>query len=190
VSQIKPYPSIKELVLDIVRRHKGLIDFDAVTSEVKKHFPTSKWDKSHWAWYRNQIANGRFKPQFSEEILRNLCTTTKQPENGVADVRVKEVGDTILNQARTQMDSACGEDQDFRFKVNRWVYSRLQLDERKIKTPIKKSLWRSGVRACQQCGKSFDSIKGVELHRKNSRLDYSVNNCVLLCDPCHQMLHG
>lgn len=146
------------LVLDLVRQHKGLIDFDTVTSQVKKNFPTSKWDKSHWAWYRNQMANGRFKNQFSEEIRRNVSATTKQPQNPVSDVRVKRVGDSILSKARTQIEAECGEDQDFRFKVNRWVYSRLQLDERQVKGPIKKSLWRSGVRSRQRCGGGNRSI--------------------------------
>lgn len=41
----------------------------------------------------------------------------------------------------------------------------------------------------QRCGKPFDNIKGIEIHRKDSRLNYSVENSVLLCRPCHQTLH-
>jgi 5-methylcytosine-specific restriction endonuclease McrA len=58
--------------------------------------------------------------------------------------------------------------------------------EIQLKKPIKKALWDSGIRACQNCGKGFSSIKGVEIHRKDGNLGYSKENCELLCRPCHQ----
>jgi hypothetical protein len=35
-------------------------DYEATTKQVLKGFPASKWNKSHWNWYKNQIKNGRF----------------------------------------------------------------------------------------------------------------------------------
>ncbi len=43
------YRTIKGLVFDYVRKHEGAVDYDPLTAEVKKHFPESKWKKTHWA---------------------------------------------------------------------------------------------------------------------------------------------
>lgn len=187
MNQEKRYASIKELVFDVVRRSKGSVDYQTVTSNVRSAFPKSKWDKTHWAWYRNQMTRGRFKELFTEEVRRNLQITTKHLEAKGTENRVKHFGDAILKHARSVIDAECGEEQDFRFKVNRWVYSRLQQDEIRVKRPIKKHLWNSGIRSCQGCGKDFDSLKGVEIHRKDSRRNYSKDNCLLLCRPCHEL---
>jgi hypothetical protein len=187
MNQEKRYASIKELVFDVVRRSKGSVDYQTVTSHVRSAFPKSKWDKTHWAWYRNQMTRGRFKDLFTEEVRRNLQITTKQLEGKGTENRVKHFGDAILKHARSVINAECGEEQDFRFKVNRWVYSRLQQDEIRVKRPIKKHLWNSGIRSCQGCGKDFDSLKGVEIHRKDSRRNYSKDNCLLLCRPCQEL---
>jgi 5-methylcytosine-specific restriction endonuclease McrA len=52
--------------------------------------------------------------------------------------------------------------------------------------PVKQSLWDSGMKTCQGCGKEFQNLKGIEIHRKDSSLEYSTENCELLCRPCHQ----
>lgn len=59
------YRTIKALVLAFVHECKGRVDYDAVTHEVRLHFSASKWQRTHWAWYRSQIVRGRFKAQFS-----------------------------------------------------------------------------------------------------------------------------
>lgn len=187
---IKPdgfYSSIKELVFDVVHRTKGSVDYQTLTSHVRSAFPKSKWDRKNWTWYRNQITTGRFKTLFPEEIRENLRSATKQPVGNGSENRVKQIGDAILKHIRSVMNTACGEEQDFRFKVNRWVYRRLQQDEIRVKRPIKKHLWNSGIRSCQSCGNPFDDLKGVEIHRKDSRRNYSNDNCLLLCRPCHEL---
>ena len=63
------YPSIEKLVVDLVTKHKGSLDYETVTSNFKTAFPTSKWDKKHWAWYRTQIVNGRFKNPLFLDVL-------------------------------------------------------------------------------------------------------------------------
>src|SRR5882724_8324450 len=105
------YPSIKELVFDAVRQTKGFVDFQTITSQVRSAFPKSKWDGTHWSWYRNQITMGRFKNLFSEEIRNNLRTTTKQRETHSSENRVKPIGDAILKHARSVMNTECGEEQ-------------------------------------------------------------------------------
>ena len=101
---------------------------------------------------------------------------------------MKKIGDSILKHVRSEFDKASPVDEDFRFKRNRWVFSRLQQDEIRAKRPIKRALWESGEKSCQLCGKGFESMKGVEIHRINGDLPYSESNCQLLCRPCHQKL--
>ena len=101
---------------------------------------------------------------------------------------MKRIGDHLLSQVRFIIALAAKEDVDLRFRLNRWVFSRLMHDEIRIKKPIKKILWNSGVRACQACGERFESIKGVEIHRKSATSNYSVENCELLCRECHEQL--
>jgi hypothetical protein len=102
------------------------------------------------------------------------------------DDKVKSLGDPILDHIRFVIGLAAGGDQVLRFKINRWIFARLLQDEIRVKRPIKKALWDSGMTGCQICGKEFDSLKGVEIHRKDSTQGYSVDNCLLACRECHQ----
>lgn len=183
----RTYASIKELVFDCVHRANGAADYESVTAEVCKHFPESKWQRSHWAWYRSQIKQGRFKDEFSPEERSNL--DPKKTEEKGERSEVKRVGDAILEHARLVMDLAAGDDVDLRFKLNRWVYARLQLDERRAKSVIKKELWRMGMTSCCKCNKRFPALNGVHIHREDGDAGYSLQNCILLCRPCHQKLH-
>jgi DNA-binding transcriptional regulator YiaG len=61
------YPTIKALVLDFVHRCRGHVDYEALTKEVKTHFPASRWKKTHWTWYKHQILHGRFKGLFTKK---------------------------------------------------------------------------------------------------------------------------
>jgi len=77
------YTTIKALVFDFVHSCGGKVDYEALTSEVKKHFPASKWQDSHWSWYRNQIVRGRFRRFFSEIELAALSRrVTASPPAG------------------------------------------------------------------------------------------------------------
>lgn len=204
----KEYRTIKALVFDYVRKVNGHGNYNDVTRLLSQHFPHSHWKKSHWAWYRYQITKGRFKDEFPAEVIANLkvggqlpatapsapVVTPHQaaPERGrgphARDPEVKRIGDHLLSQVRFIIALAAKEDVDLRFRLNRWVFSRLMHDEIRIKKPIKKILWNSGVRACQACGERFESIKGVEIHRKSATSNYSVENCELLCRECHEQL--
>ena len=32
--------------------------YEKLTALVRQHFPTSKWQKTHWAWYKSKIKTG------------------------------------------------------------------------------------------------------------------------------------
>ncbi|MCE5327689.1 MAG: HNH endonuclease [Planctomycetaceae bacterium] len=209
MSNSESFRTVKALVMDWVHRCEGDVDYDALTREVARHFPDSKWKKTHWAWYKNQIMNGRFRSQFSQDELRALglakgkSKAPAMPPQTTAeatgaplvrgpqarDADVKKFGDALLNHVRLVISLAAGEDIDKRFKLNRWVLSRLLQDEIRVKRPIKKKLWDMGMQSCKACGEPFESIKGVEIHRKNGAVAYSVENCELLCRECHQELY-
>lgn len=193
------YRYIKDLVFDIIHRSKGFVDYETVTAEVKKYFPQSKWKKTHWAWYRSHIKHGRFRDEFSDEERANLEQYNKRggwkKSNQIKGKRlrkenkVKRIGDAILKHVRFVIGEFAGDDVDLRFKLNRWVFARLQGDENKAKGPVKKKLWnKMKNKKCPSCHKKFKTIKGVEIHRKDQTRGYSVENCILLCRTCHQKL--
>ena len=204
------YRTIKALVLDYVHRMNGMVDYKELTKKVLEHFPKSRWQKSHWSWYSYQIRAGRFKNEFSDKERANIGHGQKgriseRPPTPVAlkhksetlapsrghrpkDPEVKRLGDGILEHVRFVIALAAGDDSNLRFKLNRWVFARLMHDEIRAKRPIKKKLWEGGIRSCQACGQAFASLKGIELHRKDSTIGYSVENCELLCRDCHQEL--
>ncbi len=115
-----------------------------------------------------------------------LGTTTPIRGPQPKDSEVKRLGDAILDHVRFCVGLAGRDDSHLRFKLNRWVFSRLLQDETRAKRPIKKELWESGMQTCQACGQPFASLKGVELHRKDSDKGYSAENSELLCRECHQ----
>lgn len=201
------YRTIKALVLEFVHRCGGKVDYASLTQEVRKHFPTSKWQRTHWAWYRHQILRGRFKNLFSEEERATLSQASGTPREvaspmperqdgtggltrgpAAKDPEVKRIGDALLSHIRLVISLAVGGNLDKQFRLNRWVFSRLLGDEIRIKRPIKKLLWEGGMRDCQACGEGFGSLKGVEIHRKDGSQGYSADNCELLCRECHQEL--
>ncbi|GAH31372.1 unnamed protein product, partial [marine sediment metagenome] len=104
--QNDPYETIKELVFDIIRRTKGFTDYETVTAEVRKYFPQSKWKKTHWAWYKTQIRNGRFRDLFSEEVRANLALGKKKQQ--AKDNEIKRIGDAILNHIRFVIGEVAG----------------------------------------------------------------------------------
>ena len=97
---------------------------------------------------------------------------------------IKVRGDKILRLCRRLIRDAAYGNEDDLFLINRWVYARLQQDERKEKDKIKAHLLEKSGARCSKCG----CIGSLDLHRMNNRKSYSVGNCVLLCPDCHRDL--
>ena len=200
----RPHRTIKSLVLDYVHRTGGRTDYEELTKLVREQFPDSKWKRTHWAWYKNRILHGRFREMFSESECVALAAsrggagrgvgTPAAPPKGLPrgrpakDPEVKRLGDALLSHVRLMLDLAAGDNDAMRFKLNRWVFSRLLQDEVRAKRPIKRELWDGGMRSCQACGQPFAALKGVEIHRKDEAQGYSAGNCELLCRECHREL--
>lgn len=50
---------------------------------------------------------------------------------------VKRIGDELLKHIRFVIHEVAQGDTTFEFKLRRWIYARLQIDERKTKNSIK-----------------------------------------------------
>jgi len=95
----------------------------------------------------------------------------------------------ILETTRTRISEYADGDRDKLFYANRYVFARLQLDERKVKTQIKKRLIDGG-QPCSYCGRPFESKVGLHLHRVDGHRGYSLDNCVLMHRECHERYHA
>lgn len=52
------YRCIKDLVIDICMNEGAFPSYEKLTSIVLRNFPTSKWQKTHYAWYKSKIKKG------------------------------------------------------------------------------------------------------------------------------------
>jgi len=95
----------------------------------------------------------------------------------------------ILETTRKAIRDCAGDDPDRWFYANRYVFARLQLDERKVKTGIKRRLLDSGG-PCSYCGRPFESNVGLHLHRLDGTRGYRLVNCALMHGKCHQRHHA
>jgi len=95
----------------------------------------------------------------------------------------------ILEETRKAISNYAGEDSDKWFYANRFVFARLQLDERKTKTQIKKELMEAN-KPCHYCDKPFEKKVGVHLHRLDGERGYSLENCALMHGDCHKKYHA
>lgn len=95
----------------------------------------------------------------------------------------------ILKEARKNIREHTESDPDKWFYANRFVYARLQLDERKTKTGVRKRLFDVKV-PCHYCGKPFKTRAGVHLHRVDEDRGYSDSNCALMHPECHRKHHS
>ena len=66
--------NIKTFVFKHINSLNGIINFEELTEEILTRHPTSKWDYTHWSYYRSQITSekGRYFNLFSNEIKNNL----------------------------------------------------------------------------------------------------------------------
>jgi hypothetical protein len=52
------FATIKDLVIETCVAEGQFPSYDKLTAIVRSHFPTSKWQKSHYSWYKSQIKRG------------------------------------------------------------------------------------------------------------------------------------
>src|SRR3989338_2400025 len=66
------YGTIKELVIETCMNEGVFPSYEKITSLVLKYFPTSKWQKTHYAWYKSKIKRGEISvPGFDSDTQSN-----------------------------------------------------------------------------------------------------------------------
>jgi len=68
------YKTIKELVIDAYITNGKMPPYEEITEQVKNNFPTSRWQMSHYSWYKSQINTGKINIEnngLSVEISEN-----------------------------------------------------------------------------------------------------------------------
>ncbi len=95
----------------------------------------------------------------------------------------------ILDHVRQLIADHSAGDPDKWWYANRFVFARLQLDERKTKSGVKKRLFAAKA-ACYRCSRPFEVKKGVNLHRLDQSRGYYDGNCVLMHPQCHEDHHA
>lgn len=86
------YSTIKELVIDSCASEGVFPSYEKLTSLVLENFPNSKWQKSHYAWYKSKIKRGEISvPGF--ENGANLSDDT-------SDLEVEDTIETSLSLER------------------------------------------------------------------------------------------
>lgn len=98
---------------------------------------------------------------------------------------LREIGRQLYEEIKERIRRE-SKNEDEWFYLNRFVYSRLQLDGRPP-PKLKNKLFKE-TPICYVCKKKFESKKGVEIHRLNGEKGYSENNCVLVHKECHEKL--
>ena len=76
------YQSIKELVIDSYISEGGMPSYESLTQKVRENFPLSKWQKSHYSWYKSQINTGKI--QVTEQNTSDIEPTEEIIEESIA----------------------------------------------------------------------------------------------------------
>ncbi len=103
----------------------------------------------------------------------------------VQEARAKE----LLGTVRRGIAETAGEDQAAAFAMRRYIYIRLQQDERGTPAERKKlKLLRFDEQGgkCAICGRPFDALKGTNLHRLDAVKGYALENVELVHASCHR----
>jgi len=78
------YRIIKELVIETSMAEGRFPSYEKVTSLVRQHFPTSKWQKTHYAWYKSKIKTG-------EIVVPGICSeASEEPPVDQIEAEVEE----------------------------------------------------------------------------------------------------
>lgn len=88
------YSSIKELVIETCISEGVFPSYEKITSLVLKHFPASKWKKTHYAWYKSKIKKG-------EIIVPGMSDSNENQINGEDnESEIQETIDASLSMER------------------------------------------------------------------------------------------
>lgn len=70
--------SITSIVFRHVHETRGIVDYDALTADVMKFKPESKWDVSHWNYFKSNLIRGRYEDEINDEERDNLRSLSRK----------------------------------------------------------------------------------------------------------------
>ena len=86
---LSDYRTIKELVIETCMAEGALPSSEKLTSLVRQHFPSSKWSKTHYAWYKSKIKTGDIViPGMTAQQTDSTATETDSEVEGVIEASV------------------------------------------------------------------------------------------------------
>ena len=81
------YSTIRELVIKTCTAEGCFPSYEKLTSLVKQHFPTSRWQKTHYAWYKSKIKTGQISvPGVSGDVRSHIAASVRSIEPGLKRV--------------------------------------------------------------------------------------------------------
>ncbi|MDO9528976.1 MAG: hypothetical protein Q7J27_07450 [Syntrophales bacterium] len=66
--------TIKGLVVDAFNSKGEMPSYEELTELVKTHFPDSRWKKSHYAWYKSKIRQGKIFVKKDDTVPKTADT--------------------------------------------------------------------------------------------------------------------
>ena len=87
--------TIKELVIETCMAEGKFPSYEKLTSLVRQNFPTSKWQKTHYSWYKSKIKTGQIPvPGFGNGNVATIDITDE------SDTDVQETIETSISLER------------------------------------------------------------------------------------------
>lgn len=107
------YRFIKDIVVETCMNEGGIPSYERLTALVRRHFPQSKWQYSHYAWYKSQIKTGKIaipglemqddldlggNDASEDELLENIDATISLEKDlhGYLAARVHEIENGLV----------------------------------------------------------------------------------------------
>jgi len=86
------YRTIKELVVETCISEGSFPSYENLTSLVLKHFPKSRWQRNHYAWYKSKIKTGAISVPGQP--------TEPDPEPDESETEIEEAIDASISLER------------------------------------------------------------------------------------------
>lgn len=88
------YKTIKELVVETSVSEGNFPSYEMLTALVLQHFPNSKWQKTHYAWYKSKIKNGEIY------IPGHITERDRELELDESETEIEEAVDASISLER------------------------------------------------------------------------------------------
>lgn len=79
------YQTIKELVIETCMSEGAFPSYEKLTTLVLKNFPTSKWQKTHYAWYKSKIKRGEIPVPGFGDLGESATNSNDGNENEILE---------------------------------------------------------------------------------------------------------